>query len=261
LARRATFIKSTREQKENVLLLDAGDSLLTLQRVGDLEQGRLLAEAFNRMGYDAIALGGMDFRMGLDVLREQIRAADLAVLSANTLDPQTNEFWDADYVILEREGHRIALIGLTDPKIAVEVTQGEVKVMEPVESLLDIVESIKDDADIIIVLSHLGALFDFSLGQVVSGIDLIVSGKDREVYTSPLEANGVVIVSAGSRGEYIGQIDLQFDAAGNLVSYDGHVQLLLADIADDPELQSWMASSGMIPASAPKSGGTGKLNP
>ena len=250
-----------REQKKNVLVVDAGDSLLTLQRIGDLEQGKLLVEAFNRMGYDAVALGGMDFRMGPDVLREQIQAADFAVLSANTLDPKTDFFWDAGDAILEREGHRIALIGLTDPNIAAEVTNSQVKVLEPVQALLDTVASVQDEADIIIVLSHLGMLFDVNLGRVVSGIDLIVSGKDKEVYIPPLNANGIVIVSAGSRGEYVGQIDLQFDAAGDLVSYDAQVQALLEDTPDDPEMQSWMASSGLIPAMAPKSGGSGQLNP
>jgi 2',3'-cyclic-nucleotide 2'-phosphodiesterase (5'-nucleotidase family) len=234
--------------------------LLTLQRVGDLEQGRLLAEAFGQMGYDAMALGGMDFRMGLDVLREQILAADYAVLSANTLDPQTGDWFDKPYVILERGGHRIALIGLTDPQIAVEVTGGEVEVAEPVSTLMEVVAQVKDEADVIIVLSHLGMAFDLNLRQVVPEVDVIVSGKDKEVYDPPLEAGGVLIVSAGSRGEYVGRVDLEFDAQGNLVSHESEMQALTEDIADDVEMRQWMAQVGLTPASALKSGSDGQLS-
>jgi 2',3'-cyclic-nucleotide 2'-phosphodiesterase (5'-nucleotidase family) len=261
LARRAAYIRSVREQVEHVLLVDAGDSLLTLQRLGDLEQGRVLVEAFNEMGYDAVALGGMDFRMGLDVLREQIQAADFAVLSANTLDPQTEDVFDEAYTIVEQEERRIALIGLTDPKTVQEVTQGQALVTEPVETLMRIVDRIRDDVDVIVVLSHLGFMFDVNLHQVVPDIDLIVSGRDTEVYHPPITASGPVIVSAGSRGEYIGRVDLHFDVDANLVNLDAHMQVLDDTVADDPEMRQWMAQTGMIPASALKPGTTGQFSP
>jgi 2',3'-cyclic-nucleotide 2'-phosphodiesterase (5'-nucleotidase family) len=261
LARRAAYIRAVRQEQGNVLVVDAGDSLLTLQRVGDLEQGKLLAEAHNRMGYDAVALGGMDLRMGLDVLRAQIQVAQFAVLSANTLDPLTGDVFDKAYTVVERGGRRIALIGLTDPQMAVEVTGGEVRVTEPVQTLMDVVAKMHEDADVIIVLSHLGMLFDANLGRVVPEIDLIVSGRDKEVYDPPVEANEVLIVSAGSRGEYVGRIDLYFDADGNVASYEGRVQPLTEEIADDPEMRTWMAQSGMIAASALKPGDSGQFKP
>jgi 2',3'-cyclic-nucleotide 2'-phosphodiesterase (5'-nucleotidase family) len=261
LARRATFIESVRDETRNVLVVDAGDSLLTLQRVGDLEQGKLLVEAYNRMGYDAVALGGLDFRMGLGVMREQIQAAHFPVLSANTTDPQTGDLLDKGYTIVERGGHRIALIGLTDPKTVVEVTQGHVQATEPVQALLDVLAEAKAESDIIVVVSHLGMLFDANLGQVAPDIDLIVSGLDKEVYDPPVVAQGAVIVSAGSRGEYIGRIDLEFDANGNLLSHDGYVQALTDQVADDAEMRSWMAQSGLVTASALKPGGSGQFTP
>ncbi len=257
LARRAAFIKAVREQRENVLVVDAGDSLLTLQRVGDLEQGKLLVESFNQMGYDAIALGGMDFRMGLDVLRAQIETANFPILSINALDAQTKHFFDRDYTLVRMHGHQIAIIGLTDTKMAREVTHGEVTLLEPVQSLADLVQHIEDEADIVIVLSHLGAQFDLNLGLMVSGIDVVVSGQDKQAYSEPVETNDYLIVSAGSRGEYVGQLDLEFDAEGNVVSYDMHLQRLTDEIDEDAAMRKWLATSGMIPSTAPKSGDDG----
>ncbi len=259
LARRAAYIAAVRAEAENVIVVDAGDSLLTLQRVGDREQGRLLADAFNQMGYDAVNLGGLDFRMGLDVMREQIQVAEYAVLSANTLDPQTQEAFDRGYVILEREGRRIGLVGLTDPKVTQEVTQGGVPITEPVQTLIDVVDVIADQVDVIIVLSHLGLVYDINLDQLVPEIDVIVSGLDKEVYDPPLTAAGPVIVSTGSRGEYIGRIDLHFDVDANLTSFDAHVQWLTDEVADDPDMRRWMTQSGLIPAAALKSGGEGQF--
>jgi 5'-nucleotidase/2',3'-cyclic-nucleotide 2'-phosphodiesterase/3'-nucleotidase len=131
--------------------------------------------------------------------------------------------------------------------------------MEPVDTLMRTIERIEDRADIIIVLSHLGFMFDANLSQVVSGIDLIVSGLDGEVYDPPLTAAGPVIVSAGNRGEYIGRVDLEFDAAGNVVSVDAKMQILSDEIQEDPEMRQWMAQSGMIEASALKSGQPGQF--
>ena len=74
LARRAAYIRSVREQVEDVLLVDAGDSLMTLQRLGDLEQGRILVEAFNEMGYDAVDKGEAQFLLVMNPTRmEQVR--------------------------------------------------------------------------------------------------------------------------------------------------------------------------------------------
>ena len=261
LARRASYIKSVRQQRQDVLLVDSGDSLLNIQHIGDLEQGKLLVQAFNELGYDAMALGGMDLRMGFDVLREQIAVANFPVLSVNALDPQTEQFFDQGYTMIDMHGHHIALIGLTDTKIAREVTEGQVILTEPVQSLADVVELIKNEADIIIVLSHLGAQFDLNLGLVVSGIDVVVSGLDKQVYNAPVETNDYLIVSAGSRGEYIGRLDLEFDAQGNIVSYDMYIQQLTDDIADDPEMRQWLATSGLISSTALKSGDSGQFSP
>jgi 2',3'-cyclic-nucleotide 2'-phosphodiesterase (5'-nucleotidase family) len=247
------------DKAEHVLVLDAGDSLLSLYHVGDLEQGKLLAEAYNQMGYDAVALGGMDFRMGLDVLRAQIGVAEYPVLSANALDPQTGEAFDKGYEMVELGSHQIAIIGLTDAKTTVEVTGGEVKVLEPVETLIRTVQEIGNRADVIIVLSHLGFTFDANLDQVVSGIDLVVSGRDGEVYDPPLTAAGPVIVSAGSRGEYVGRVDLELDGEGNVVSVESEMQILDDQVAEDPEMRQWMLQSGLTPASALKSGQPGQF--
>jgi 2',3'-cyclic-nucleotide 2'-phosphodiesterase (5'-nucleotidase family) len=246
-------------EAEHILVVDAGDSLLSLYHLGDFEQGELLADAYNEMGYDAVALGGMDFRMGLDVLRAQIDVAAYPVLSANTLDPQTGEVFDKGYTIVTMGSHEIALIGLTDAQTVVEVTGRQVEVLEPVETLIRTVQEIGDQADLIIVLSHLGFMFDANLSQVVSGIDLIVSGRDMEVYDPPLTAAGPVIVSAGSRGEYVGRVDLKLDAAGNVVSLESEMQVLDDRVAEDPEMRRWMVQSGLTPASALKSGQPGEF--
>jgi 2',3'-cyclic-nucleotide 2'-phosphodiesterase (5'-nucleotidase family) len=248
------------KENKDAIVVDAGDSLLTLQRLGDREQGRLLAQAYNEMHYDAIALGGMDFRMGLDVLREQIDVADYAVLSANTQDPKTGQAFDQRYVLIEQDGHRIALVGLTDAKITTEVTQGAVPIDDPIEALMEVVDEVVYQADVIIVLSHLGMVYDMNLPTVVPEVDLIVSGFDKEVYDPPLTAAGPLIVSAGSRGEHIGRVDMHFDAEGNLVSFDSDMQILTEEVVEDTEMRQWLLQSGLTPATALKSGDSGTLS-
>ena len=203
----------------------------------------------------------MDFRMGLDVLREQMSVAQFSVLSANTLDPETEEVFAQEYAIVERANRRIALIGVTDPSMLTKVTEGRIPVIEPVGRVYDLVSQLEGDVDVIIVLSHLGIVFDINMGQVVPDVDLIVSGLDMEVMEPPLEQNGIVIVSAGGRGEFVGRIDLEFDVDANMVSYEGHVYPMTEEVGEDLYMRKWMTQSGMIPATAPKSGGGGGFTP
>jgi len=65
------------------------------------------------MGYDAMALGEVDLQLGEDTLRQLIDDAHFPVLSANVIVRSTGDLFTAPYVVLERGGRRIGVIGLT----------------------------------------------------------------------------------------------------------------------------------------------------
>jgi len=113
LARRATFIKAARAENANLLLLDGGNTFWSRVSVTVQSQGKVIVEAMNLMGYDAVALGETDLQLGEDILRQRIADAQFAVLSANVIVQSTGELFADPYVLLEVGGRTVGIIGVT----------------------------------------------------------------------------------------------------------------------------------------------------
>jgi 5'-nucleotidase/UDP-sugar diphosphatase len=241
MARRATKVKEVRETSENVLLLDGGNTFYSNQALAQRTQGQAIVEAMNLLGYDAMVLGSQDFWLGLDVLRQRMEEAKFPILSANVVVAETEKLFATPYVIKEIGGHKVAIIGLTNQE-AVSAAGGDIAVLDPLETLKDVVDEVSEEADVIIVLSYLGAQVNFQLPGQVEGIDLIVGGYSNDVLNPPLwnEASGTVMAQAGYQGQWIGVVSLEIDNQGKVVGHQGEVVLLTEAFADDPEMRTFL---------------------
>jgi 5'-nucleotidase/UDP-sugar diphosphatase len=231
-------VKEERNASENVLLLDGGNTLLG-DDLAQQTQGKAIVEAMNLLGYDAMVLGDQDFGLGLDVLRQRMEEAKFPILSANVMIAETNQLFATPYVIKEIGDHKVAIIGLTNQE-ATQAVRGAVVVLDPLETLQDLMVKVSKEADLIIVLSHLGMETDMQIAGEVKGIDLIVGGKSQDVLDPPvwIEASSTVIVQAGHQGQYIGVVHLEIDSQGKVASHKGEVVLLTEEFADDPEMRA-----------------------
>lgn len=193
----------------------------------------------NLLGYDAMVLGGEDFWLGLDVLRQRMEEAKFSILSANVVMAATDQLFATPYVIEEIEGHKVAIIGLTDREAA-DAAGEAIVVLDPLEALEDVMVEVNEESDIVIVLSHLGTEVDSQMANQVKGIDLIVGGKSRQVLDLPLwiESSRTVIVQAGYQGRWVGVVSLEVDSQGAVADHKGQVVLLDDSFADDPEMRA-----------------------
>ena len=96
-----------------MLVVDAGDSL-----VGDMEpavrtKGASSVEAMNRMGYDAALLGPADLSLGPATVQQRVAEARFPFLSADMTVAATGEPVAQGYVILQVDGHPVAVAGLS----------------------------------------------------------------------------------------------------------------------------------------------------
>ena len=234
-------MKEVRAASENVLLLDGGNTLFGNRPLAQQTQGQVIVEAMNLLGYDAMVLGDMDFRLGLDVLRQRMAEAEFPILSANAVISGTDQLFTAPYVIKEIGGHKVAIIGLTNQEAA-NVSGGAIVVLDPLEALQDLLNEVSEEADIIIILSHLGMEVDLQMAGEVQGIDLIVGGKSRDVLHPPLwdEPSRTVIAQAGYQGQRIGVVSLDIVSQGTVDSHRGEVVVLTDEFADDPEMKAFL---------------------
>jgi len=221
-----------------VLLLDAGDTLISDRWLAKQSQGKIVIEAMNLMGYDAMALGERDLQLGPKTLRQRMADAAFPFLSANV--ELKGKLFAEPYVIKEIDGHRIAIIGLTG--VIPDAAHG-FQVRDPLETAQRLVAELRPQADIIILLAHVGQEMEQRLKEEVEGIDVIVGGSalPRPGQAVWDETAGVLILpserpSPGHAGRFIGVARLNFDSHGRLVNYESQMVVLSPNVADDPEL-------------------------
>jgi 2',3'-cyclic-nucleotide 2'-phosphodiesterase (5'-nucleotidase family) len=221
--------------------LDAGNTLFGNQPLVQQTQGKAVVEAMNLLGYDAMVLGEEDFQLGVEVLRQRMEEAEFAILSANVVISGTNQLFATPYVIKEIGDHKVAIIGLTNQEAA-NASGRAIAVLDPLEALQGLMDDVSKEADVIIVLSHLGMEVDVQMADRVKGIDLIIGGKSQDVLDPPvwIEPNGTVIAQAGHQGQQIGVVSLEIDSQGKVAGHKGEVVLLTDEFADDPEMRAFL---------------------
>jgi len=195
------------------------------------------------MGYNAMTVADGDFlHLPLAVLRQREKEAKFPFLSANLILKDSGELLFKPYTIINIQRRNVAILGLSgsERQMPAETPGGEVMdLLDPIETARQYVPELRKQADIIIVLSHLGLEKDTRLAESVPGIDLIVGGRSRKILPQPLvvQSTGTIIVQAGYRGEWIGMVALEIDSQGTVTSHRGQVVPLRGDeYWDDQEM-------------------------
>jgi 2',3'-cyclic-nucleotide 2'-phosphodiesterase (5'-nucleotidase family) len=240
VARRAATIKEIRgESKNTVLVLDAGGTLFG-QMLALASEGKVIIEAMNLMGYDAMVVGRADLLRGMQVFLARVSEARFPILSCNLVS-KDGKLLLPPYAILEREGVRYGILGVTDMEAGnAPGIQELAEVLDPVGSARKHLPELQEQSDVIIALSRLGIEGDQSLAETVPGISVIVGGKSRKVMTAPVIVDQTVIVQMGYDGEWLGRLDVALDKEARI--YQPTLSSITLLGASDPELASLVDS-------------------
>jgi 5'-nucleotidase/UDP-sugar diphosphatase len=253
VARRATVIEAERAAAQRLLLLDAGNAL-TGQTLADSSKGKLVVEAMNRLGYTAMTIAEGELQLGLDELGARMKEAKFAMLSANLVVKSTGQLLAQPYVIVELKGLKVGILGLTNDNAAKIKTmsvgaattsasaniENQVSITDPLAAAQKYVPEVAKQADMVIVLSHLGVDWDQKLAEQIPGISVIVGGSTKRVLSPLLTVKDTLIGQAGYQGEWVGRIYLDRDAKGSIGKYDGQVLTLGPEYADNQEMARWL---------------------
>src|SRR5699024_4774082 len=85
------------------------------------------------------------------------------------------------------------------------------QILDPLDQIKQIVEAVRRDVDLIIVLSHLGYKADIEMANQLNGIDVIIGAHSHHLLESGIKENGTFIIQAGKFGQYIGQTTIEMD--------------------------------------------------
>lgn len=258
MAARKTLIDSLRAEVAadggSTLLLSGGD-INTGVPESDLQDAEPDFKGMSKIGYDAMALGNHEFDNPLDVLFKQQEWANFPMLSANIYDKKTGQRMFQAYQMFNKQGIKIAVIGLTTEdtaKIGNPEFIGGIDFRDPKVEAKKLIAEIQktEKPDLIFAVTHMGhyengnrginAPGDVALARYLDegSLDMIVGGHSQEPvcmegpnvvkkHYKPSEEckpdmqNGTYIVQAHEWGKYVGRADYEFkNGELELVSYD-----------------------------------------
>ena len=118
----AHVIKQMKAQLgDKLILLDNGDDIqgTPFQYCSnqDAEHPNLVSEVLNYLSDDAVGVGNHDIEAGRKVFDRLYSEVKMPVVCANVIDETTGEPYFTPYIILERDGYKIAVLGLLTPYV------------------------------------------------------------------------------------------------------------------------------------------------
>ena len=261
-ARVAALINTLASTEKNPIKIHSGDAI-TGDLYFTLKEGEAEAELMNTVCFDTLTLGNHEFdntdaglQKFIGFLNDKGNCKNKTqVLSANVEFGKTSSLYQTDlvkpYTIIEKEGQKIALIGLTianKTKNASRPNQDTVFNDEIVTAQKYIDELKQQGINKIIVQSHLGYGLEKDLATKLSGVDVIVGGDSHTLladaklknygispegdYPTTLknkDGDQVCVVQAWQYAYVVGQLKVNFDANGKIEACTGKANVLIGD--------------------------------
>ncbi|OSN06168.1 bifunctional UDP-sugar hydrolase/5'-nucleotidase UshA [Lonsdalea iberica] len=247
LAAQKTAVDAIRrevQRKGGSLLLLSGGDINTGVPESDLQDAEPDFRGMNLVGYDAMAIGNHEFDNPLSVLRQQEKWANFPLLSANIYQKSTQQRLFTPYRLFDKQGVKIAVIGLTTDdtaKIGNPAFFTDMEFHKPAAEAKQLVEELRsqEKPDVIIATTHMGHYDNGEHGNNAPGdvemarslpagyLDMIVGGHSQNpvcmasrnkknwdyvpgTSCTPDRQNGVWIVQAHEWGKYVGRADFTF---------------------------------------------------
>lgn len=245
MSRLYTYIKKIREEEPVVFLVDAGDEIQGTIMTDEIankspDNEHPVMTAMNAMDYDCMTIGNHEFDWGVPAMKKILGQAEFPVLAANILDkngdPVTGEGW----IILERGGIRLAVIGVCTPDVPVwdkdKEGVSDLTFEAANTAVKKAVAEIGDRADIIMVSAHMGqyAEYDEENGSD-SGEKIIEDNPEVDILqtghmhiTVNDKTGNVPIVGVRNAGRETARIDVTLDRDRNIKD----ISTEIVDMAD-----------------------------
>jgi len=208
-----------RDNKLPSLALDAGCLLFKREQLAPGRQdvdkitARAIIDAYNIMGYAAIAVGPRDLAAGMDFLQEIRKRANFPLLSANIVRKSNRQPIFKQATTSKVGNLKIGIIGLTgkgsiDPLHLAD----KAIILSWQETLPEQIERIKKHSDLIILLSSLTPQENKQIAAEYP-VHLIIQSGPRTSNINPISANNTLICQTASQGKYLGSMKIAWSAS------------------------------------------------
>ena len=255
MARVSSYIKRQRKEMGNrLILLENGDILqgqptCYYTNFVATDKPNIAAEVVNYLKYDAQTFGNHDVEVGHKVYDKWIKELDCPTLGANIINTETDKPYVDPYLIIEREGVRVAILGMLTPAIPNWLHQNlwtGMRFDEMVSCAKRWVKILREQekADVVIGLFHSGwdggivtDEYDEDATQKVAeqveGLDVIFFGHDHRERNTTVK--NVLCLDPSCNAQKVAVATLQV-RGGKVISKKGE----LVDVTKEPLDEDFM---------------------
>jgi len=212
-----TYINKEKQKREregaSYWLIDIGDHIDRVNPVSEAFMGKGNVSLLNKANYDIVTIGNNE---GITFSHEDLvnlyEKATFDVVCSNLKSKmnETPDWLKPSIQVKSESGVKIGYIGLTAPfKPFYERLHWEVA--SPFQALEKYMPRLKDEVDIIVVLSHLGYDDDVILAESFPDVDVIIGGHTHHLLRYGETINHTVLTATGKGGSHVGEVILTWD--------------------------------------------------
>ncbi len=261
-------------ERERQIAKDKGEAFICVD-AGDIAMGTIfhsiyVSHAFElrsmaKMSYDAICMGNHDFDLGLDSLAKmystaynnerhlpKLVCANLSFANSSKLNNALKQISFSPYVIIEKNGLKIAIIGVMGKEAYSSIVDKEnIKYSLAKDAIKPIVKQLKNaNVDFIVLLSHSGTFHNKSvlrsedaiLANKIDNIDVIISGHDHIELKAPIMVNNTLIGNVGANANYLGKVSVYKDSLSNKNHFSYSLIPIVDTNREQPKIKIWLDS-------------------
>lgn len=221
--------------KDNLLLLDNGDILQGqptpyYYNYVDTVSPHLCASMMNYMGYVAGNMGNHDIETGHSVFNRWIANCNFPILGANIIDLKTDKPYLPPYIIIKREGVKVAILGMITPAIPMWLPESLWRGLrfddmeETAHHWMKIIRE-TEKPDLVVGIFHAGQNAEvvggkynenasLSVAKNVPGFDIVMMGHDHRLECKKIvniAGDSVLIVDPSHNGFLVADVDVIFN--------------------------------------------------
>ena len=217
MAQLQTIVKELRAANPNTILVDNGDSIQdNSSSLFNNDAIHPMVLAMNEMKYDTWSMGNHEFNYGIPMLQKISSKFTGTVLCGNVFDKDGKSLGQP-YKIIEKDGVKIAIIGMVTPHITKWDGPNLVgyKVTNPVEETRKVIDELKGKVDVMIATMHAGENAEYGngdsareLAKACPELTAIVAGHSHSSIPGVKEGN-VIITEPKNGASQISKIDIK----------------------------------------------------
>jgi S-sulfosulfanyl-L-cysteine sulfohydrolase len=200
-----------------VFTLDGGDTFQG-SAIAAWTQGEAIVAPLNALGIDAGTPGNWEIVYGPAAFRKLMGEVNYKVVCYNFSEKATGKRLFAPSAILEKNGVRVAFVGVTDPTTTLRQSPAMVAGLDSTQmgGLREFVQDLKrrEKPDLTVLVDHTGLAPSVQLAQQIPEFDIVLSGHTHERVYQPILVGKTIVVEPGSMGSFIGQLDVTLTGGG-----------------------------------------------